>query len=240
MGVTIHYSLRSDTQSADDARKLVESLRRRAMYLPLLEVGDLLELVGDDCDDEHCEHDDPRRWLLIQANQPIERDGFMHQVAPTRLIAFETLPAEGSEPANFGLCQYPAAVPGRAEHGVGHVQTGLSPGWHWQSFCKTQYASNPKAGDTENFLRCHLSVIQMLDHAREIGILNEVVDEGEYWQRRDVKALVEKVNQWNVMIAGFVGGMKDLTGGKGVQAEITKFPNFERLEAEGRAGEEGG
>ena len=36
------------------------------------------------------------------------------------------------------------------------------------------------------------------------------------------------------MIAGFVGGMKDLLGGQGVQSEITQFPNFEHLEAERR------
>ena len=36
------------------------------------------------------------------------------------------------------------------------------------------------------------------------------------------------------MIAGLVGGMKDLPGGKDLKSEITKFPNFEHLEAEGR------
>ena len=131
---------------------------------------------------------------------------------------------------------YPATVP---THDGGKVRTGLS-GWSWQSFCKTQYASNPDCGGVENFLRCHLSVVRLLDHARDLGVLGEVSDEGDYWERRDVKALVEEVGEWNAMIAGFVGGMKDLMGGgKGVQSAITQFPNFEHLEAEGRRDEGG-
>ena len=58
-----------------------------------------------------------------------------------------------------------------------------------------------------------------------------------YWEGRDVQALVKEVGEWNAMIAGLVGGMKDLLGTKDVKSEITKFPNFEHLEAEGRAGE---
>jgi hypothetical protein len=42
------------------------------------------------------------------------------------------------------------------------------------------------------------------------------------------------------MIAGFVGGMKDLIGAEAreVQSEITNFPDYEHLEAKGRAGED--
>ena len=36
-------------------------------------------------------------------------------------------------------------------------------GWRWHSFCKTQYASDPRCGGVENFLRCHLCVVKLLD-----------------------------------------------------------------------------
>jgi hypothetical protein len=40
------------------------------------------------------------------------------------------------------------------------------------------------------------------------------------------------------MIAGFVGQMKDRFGDSGsAKAPITRFPNFEHLEARGRAGD---
>ena len=83
MGLTVHYSLRSTTRYIDDARQLVERLRQRALDLPFQRVGDLIDLAGDACDYERRERDDPHRWLLIQANQPIERDGYVYHVVPT-------------------------------------------------------------------------------------------------------------------------------------------------------------
>lgn len=240
MGLTIHYTLRSQPRPVADARRLVEQLRQRALDLPFQYVGDLLDLSGDACDFEQREQDDADRWLLIQANEPVQRDGYVYHVAPTRLLAFNAWPGEGSEPANVGLCRYPRWVEG---YGRPKVRTGMPVGWSWSSFCKTQYASNPDLGGIQSFLRCHLSVVRLLDHAKELGLLHGVTDEGGYWERRDVQALVEEVGQWNAMIAGFVGGMKDLLGGGGgrdVQAEITKFPDFEHLEAKGRAGDDAG
>jgi hypothetical protein len=200
------------------------------MDLPFQEVGPPLDLSGDECN--HEKKCDPERWLLTQARQHFEREGYYYNVPPKRVIAFTTHPGDGCEPANFGLAIYPATI----EVGGSKLRTKLS-GWSWSSFCKTQYASNPDSGGVPNFLRCHLSVVRLLDHARDLGVLGEVSDEGGYWEKRDVKALVEDVGEWNAMIAGFVGEMKDLLGGRSeAQAEITKFPNFEHLEFESRGG----
>ena len=109
-------------------------------------------------------------------------------------------------------------------------------GWRWGSFCKTQYASNPECGGVENFLRCHLLVVRMLDHAKELGILADVSDEGDYWSKRDLPALAKEVGEWNEMIAAGAGKLKDWFGAE-VQTTITRFPNFERLEAQGRQSE---
>ena len=234
MGMTIHYSLHLQSRSIADARRLVGQLRQRALDLPFRWVSDVIELAGEGCDYEMLEHDDPHRWLLIQAAQTVRRDAFLYHVAPARLIAFTASPGEGSEPANFGLCKFPSTVEAHPQHAVEGVRTVVGSGWHWSSFCKTQYASNPSLGDIENFLRCHLSVIRLLDQARDLGILRSVSDEGGYWEGRDVKALVESVTQWNQMIASFVGGMKDLLGGEGMASPITGFPNFEHLEAKGQ------
>lgn len=78
--------------------------------------------------------------------------------------------------------------------------------------------------------------MDLLDAADQLGILKEVHDEGHYWEQRDTKALTAEIGQWNSMIAGMAGQFKDALG-DGVVSEITKFPNFERLEAEGRASE---
>ena len=46
MGLTIHYSLQSDTRSERKARSLVEQLRQRAMDLPFENVGEIVEAKG--------------------------------------------------------------------------------------------------------------------------------------------------------------------------------------------------
>ena len=96
-------------------------------------------------------------------------------------------------------------------------------GWYWSSFCKTQYASSPAAGGVPNFLHCHLSVIRLLDHAKQLGILASVSDEGDYWEKRDVKALVQEVGEWNEGMAGLVGQMKDLFGDTALMHQSGNF-----------------
>ena len=87
----------------------------------------------------------------------------------------------------------------------------------------------------ENFLRCHLLVVAMLDYAKTLGTLERVSDEGGYWEKRDVAALAREVGEWNGILAAFAGQLQDaLSGGPGqLVSEITKFPNFEHLEAVG-------
>lgn len=240
MGLTIHYHLRSSVRSPKKARELVARLRSRALDLPFEKVDDLIELSGPACDYQQHGRDDPNRWLLIQAGQLVEdplHEGCSYNVAPSHVIAFSTWPGQGCEEANFGLCHYPGLfkvedpyVQGRGRN----IRTRLS-GWCWGSFCKTQYASNPQCGGVRNFLRCHLAVIAMLDHARSLGVLDHVSDEGDFWEKRDVEALAREVGQWNEMLAGLAGRLKDLVGDQ-LLAEIAKFPDFEHLEAKGRSG----
>lgn len=227
MGLTIHYQLQSQVSSPANARQLVEQLRQKALDLPFKEVGEIVEVSGDAADFGKLDQDDPNRWLLIQAGQYIERDGRHYSISPTQVIAFSTSPGDGSENANFGLAVYPKTI----EVGGKKVRTNLG-NWSWSSFCKTQYASNPQCGGVENFLRCHLAVVKLLDAASEIGILKQVSDEGDFWEKRDIKALAAEVGDWNTMIAGFAGRLKDAFGGGDVVSEISKFPNFEHLEAD--------
>jgi len=75
-------------------------------------------------------------------------------------------------------------------------------------------------------------VVKMLDHAKSLGILSSVSDEGEYWERRSLEALAVQVGEWNGMIAKFAGQLKDQLGeDQEMVAPITKYPNFEHLEA---------
>ena len=176
MGLTIHWSLRTNSRTEVEARELVGRLRQRALDLPLARVGEIMDLWGRDADYTVQPAESPARWLLIQAGQYIESGDRHYSVAPQHVIAFQTQPGDGCEPANFGLCRYPAFLE-VDDHRVGllprkrRVRTGLT-GWCWSSFCKTQYASNPACGGVQNFLRCHLSVITQLDFAKSLGMVN--------------------------------------------------------------------
>ena len=234
MGLTIHYTLKAKGSNVS-ARKLVAALHQAALDLPFKEVGNLVDLTGNECDYDQRAREDSLRWLLIQAqgsvslkHLPGESEYSSLRVSPMRMIAFTAWPGEGCEQSNFGLCQYPATT----EHDGKRIRTQLS-GWRWSSFCKTQYASDPNCGGTQNFLRCHLAVIAMLDKARQLGCLDEVSDEGHFWEKRDVEALVKQIGSWNEMIAAFGGKLKDLVG-DGVEMPISEYPNFEQLEMAGQ------
>jgi hypothetical protein len=236
MGLTIHYSLKASGGDAE-ARTLIHALHQTAQDLPFQELGEVVEFSGPECDHDRRDRNDPLRWLLIQATQSVElkshgRGQTWAEVMPSRLIAFTTWPGTGCEAANFGLGQFPASL--NTPRGV--IRTGLT-GWCWSSFCKTQYASDPQCGGVPHFLRCHLTVIALLDRAKELGCLERVSDEGGFWENRDLPALVQEIGSWNEMIAAFGGKLKDLLGDGplGVQSAIAQYPNFEQLEAAGQS-----
>ena len=232
MGLTIHYYLKARGNDAA-ARKLITALHQAAQDLPFQELGDIIDLSGDACDFQARELGDPLRWLLCQAEGSVELTANRSmRVKPTRVICFTAWPGEGCEESNIGLCRYPRSI-SHAEFGI--VKTRLS-GWRWRSFCKTQYASNPDCGGVPHFLRCHLAVTALLDQAQKLGVLDEVHDEGHFWETRDVPALVNEIGSWNEMIAAFGGKLKDLLGDSGLawQSAISEFPNFEHLAAAGQ------
>lgn len=138
------------------------------------------------------------------------------------------------------------------------IKTGLASTWRYSSFCKTQYASDERCGGLPNFLRCHLSVIHLLDRIGQLPTMTvEINDEGKYgrsyytddpwaeervytWHdgKYDVPALVKEVGEWNEMIAVQFGAINDVLTASGsplsLQAPISSFPDFEHLEFRGQ------
>jgi len=232
MGMTIHYDFASK-QKLDKIKGIVYELHKFARSLPFESVGKVVQLQGDQCDFNKRDRDDPISWMMIQARYHIElktKKGLVYDaVSPTQVIGFPTWPGRGCEMANFGLAQYPEKM----KTNDGLKETKLD-GWQWRSFCKTQYASDPRFGGMNNLVKCHLLVIAMLDKAKKLGILEHVSDGGDYWKSRDLAGLVGETNSMNQIVAAVAGHIKD-AGGEGVVAPITEFANFEKLEAEGQA-----
>jgi hypothetical protein len=214
MGLTIHFTLRFKG-TANKATALVHNLHKQAKQI-FHEVDPILQLSGKNV--LLTEHDP--EWTLKYTAQRsrIGRDKTYSRIPPKEFIGFSAYPGEGSESVRIGLASYPT-------------------GWYWQSFCKTQYASNPECGGIKNFLKCHLAVISLLECAKQAGIRVSVSDGGHYWETRNLQRLVESVGSYNQFIAAMAGALKDKLG-DGLMTEITKFPNFERLEAEGNGSHE--
>jgi hypothetical protein len=229
VGLTIHYGLTTDLVDVESIRSSVQRMRHLAMRLPFQEVGDVVEFTGHNCN-RGC--DDPHRWLAIQAGQYVQDGDYYIKVPPLHIVAFTIQPGTGSEPANFGFARFPESIDVRELNK--HIQTRLT-GWSWKAFCKTQYASSSAAGGVANFVRCHGSIVTLLDavHSRNLARVS-VHDESDYWTHRDVRKLAETVGEWNEMVAAVAGQIKDLANGATLEAPIMQFPDVEHLEARGR------
>ena len=63
----------------------------------------------------------------------------------------------------------------------------------WQSFCKTQQASNPNFGGVRNFLRVHRGVCAALKICEEHGFVVEVNDGAGFWGNWNTEALIWRI-----------------------------------------------
>ena len=240
MGLTIHYSLSSRKRKEENIIAVLEKLRQRALDLPFEEVSELIILRGDKAKFSKVDKDDENGWMLCQAGQYVDVElptsppkKASLRVEPDVVIAFTAWPGEDCESSNFGLCLYPKEVEYSYYGQKMLVKTKLT-GWKWRSFCKTQYANNH---GIDHFMRCHTSVVAMLDYAKELGILAEGYDEGGFYEdeQRDKGKLAKEIGEWDAFIAGMAGQLKDKVGeGMEVEAPICERPDFEYLEAKGQ------
>lgn len=159
-------------------------------------------------------------------------DGQVLDLHPTEVFFFWAN-AKGAEPFIVGLACYPAVIEHTVNGEPDRFETGLGIGWHWEGFCKTQYAGMPDAGGPDHFVHTHKGIVAVLDHAVSLGLDAEVFDEGDYWLSRDETRLREKLHAYNTLIASVAGRIKD--GGSDVKSPIFEHPAFEHLEAEGEA-----
>lgn len=233
MGLSLCYEFRCQTDAAE-ARQVVAHLRKLALDLPFDEVSDIVEFRGEP--GEH-ENDQTARMLSIfgcQYGQKRMADGedVWISINPKHVICFSIHPTKGSETAQIGLAAHPAVV--EYHHGgqTYLIETGLVGIYSWAQCCKTQYAGLQQYGGVPNFLKAHLTLVDLLDQAHATGMSVEVKDDSGYWDDRDKPKLEQTLARWNGLIAAFAGQLKDRLD---VQAPILSAPDFEHLEAKGLA-----
>ena len=193
MGLTIHWDLEFRGTENEVKDKLKE-LKTCAEQLPFAVVRGpvLLDYGKWTVEKKHAKkgYGDWRDWASIQGTP-------VWETSPRGKKAFclNLVPGTGCEPMNIGLRQ----------HNNSNV-------WAWHSFCKTQYA--------EEFAKCHLLVIRILDECKRLGILKRVKDEGGYWKTRDIKVLGISINESTEMLQGLFGKLSKT--GSQIEAPIVK------------------
>jgi hypothetical protein len=211
MHLNWEFHLPADT-SAERVAELLDALRARAVELPFDEVTRVLEQPS------RPSTADLEGYVALWAqviSKPDENHSRIGDLTTAR--GFGVHPGKGCEGATFGFVK-------RAE------ADGRSPEWFWHHCCKTQYAS---VVSREHLIRCHASLVALLDYAVESGIGVVVRDEGHYWETRDESRLVAEAEYMNRVVARIAGAFSDaMPMGLAAGSPVFEHPEFEHLEME--------
>lgn len=251
MGLTVHYDWKTQTD-LPSARRLIVKFHAIALKLPFDEVTEILEQDPPDGKWAFRPYDHSFRQGDLYLSRTRE-DGDQETVhVPALHALFFYVHVRGGESAPIGLASHPPVVLHREDvikrHKDGSERERLlgqgdpvefptrRRGYYsWHSFCKTQYAGNPKLGGEANFLKAHLSLIELLDQIQAAGVKVRIRDDSRYAKHRDVDRLLRSLRNWDAIVARFVGNLGDMLGDKPglLVAPIKDRPDFEHLEAKG-------
>jgi hypothetical protein len=234
------------------ARRMIAKFRDTALKLPFDEVSEIREQDPPDgktafrpCEDSVCQG-----GLYLSRTRA---DGDQETVhVPALHTLFFYVHVQGAESAPIGLASHPPVVLHR-EDVIERNEDGSERGrllgqgdpvelptrrrgyYSGQSFCKTQSAANPKLGGEPNFLKAHLSLIELLDQIRAAGVKVRIRDDSRYARHRDVNRLLRCLRNWDAIVAKIVGNLDDALGDQAgsLIAPIKERPDFEHLEAKG-------
>lgn len=251
MGLTVYYDWKAKLD-LPDARRLIRKLRALATKLPFDKVSEIYEQDPPDDKTAFLPYDHPFRQgdLYLPRKRADGAEELVNVPALHALFFFARV--EGAESASIGLASHPPVVVHREdiiERNKDGSERGRSLGqgnpiefptrrrgyYSWHSFCKTQYAGNPKLGGEANFLKAHLSLIELLDQMKATGVPVRIRDDSRYSKHRDVDRLLRTLRSWDAIVANFVGSVGDALGEKSgkLVAPILERPDFEHLEAKG-------
>ena len=220
MGLTIHYNI-SFKGSADQLLSKLQTIRNQCLDLPFEEV-DEIEHLHYGKKEFQCYQDIEQRTrypnntpermekaqnlykaMGIDREIMINYDVYHRQkrFSPVEAVKWGLWAGQGCEGSNFNFFK-------------------KKTWWKCHSFTKTQYA--------EQFVRCHLLVIKILDLFKEQGFTVQVNDEGNYWKTRDLKVLAKEINDYTTLLKTVFGNISKQAEQAGmiVEAPITECENY--------------
>lgn len=230
MGLHLCYELELSPESTEEkVNSLLGLLRTAAQQLPFEEVSPIFRFVGEQCRPGRWGESDQLEWyfklfasgLAARCPDPEYPPSVPAEIA----IGFVVHPGARCEGAAFGLARFPEPV-----ITCPNEQPGQTRGWHWHALCKTQYAS---VVSDDHLIRCHLSLVELLEEALRLGFGVTVRDETHYWETRDKERLLEGVHAMNRIVARLTGRLGDaLPDDLRLGGAIVEHPRFEHLEME--------
>jgi hypothetical protein len=253
MGLTVYYGWNTKIDFAS-ARRTIVKCRSMAKKLPFDEVSAIYEQDAPDRKSAFRAYRDSFRQgdLYLPRTRGDGQEELVH--IPALHALFFNVRIEGAECASIGLASHPPVVLHREDvikrnrdgseserlRGKGdpvEFPTRRRGYYSWHSSCKTQYAGNPKFGGEANFLKAHLSLVELLDQIRAAGVRVRVRDDSGYAKHRNVDRLLKSLRDWDAIVANFVGKIGVALGGQAgpLHAPIWDRPDFEHLEAKGAA-----
>ncbi len=231
---------------------MIAKFRAIALKLPFDETSEIYEQDPPDGRSAFRRYDHSFRQGALYLSRT-RADGKEETVCVPALHAlFFHVRIEGAETASIGLASHPPVVLHKedliernddgSERGRRIAQgdpiefpTRRRGYYSWHSFCKTQYAGNPNLGGEANFLKAHLSLIELLDQIHATGVQVRMRDDSGYARHRDVNRLLRCLRDWDAVVARFAGSIGDALGNASgtLIAPIKDRPDFEHLEAKG-------
>ena len=251
MGLTVYYDWKTKTDWSS-ARRMIARFHALALKLPFDAVSEIREQDPPDGKSpfRRYEHSFRQGDLYLSRKREDGAEEMVH-VPALHALSF-SVSVEGAENAVIGLASHPPVVLHREDVirrnkdgsererllGQGdpiEFPTRRRAYYSWHSFCKTQYAGNPKLGGEPNFLKAHLSLIELLHQIRAAGVNVRIRDDSRYSKHRDVNRLLRSLREWDAVVAKFVGDLGDALGDQfgALIAPIKGRPDFEHLEAKG-------
>jgi hypothetical protein len=229
MGLTIHYTVEFDGTKKQLQKKL-EKIQQTCRDLPFEEVREvetvritkdiikiwnfLQEMItypNNSIDnmamrDLIMEKLGVSTWKMVELGEWKQECNARWKVTrPTTMVSLYLWPGEGCESLEFNFQR-------------------INGKFVCKSCCKTQYA--------EQFVKCHLLVIQLLDMLKAEGFDVDVYDEGGFWETRDIKVLAKNINESTALISAVLGGLKSAVADRGivVEAPIEKSQNYMKVD----------
>ena len=231
MGITIHYQLSTQKEwSEENVREWLEVVADYARHLGCASVGPVVPAYNFRLGNfPGLDNVTDKLHTVGRGN----KKRFV-PISPEKGSVVAINVGEGCQWFVLALCKYPGMW--RCHHGRSMQRwhpTNISSEWQFSWFCKTQFAGEHGAA---HFLRCHKTVISLLDFCKKSGVVVDVKDEAHYWENRDEQELAATLRQSEGMLAAFAGLLKDTVETREqhtVESPIFDYANFEHLEQEG-------